>query len=150
MFFWCRILHEESARIEHFLFSVDISCRIVCANCSQMAAITSQVIKQPLGVFLLVFCNEFYWVKPWKSSILTKSDRFWSARGGHHDLAPKDPRQQSTKVEKLKIGSMNFLKHKKSSKSVHKPKSYTNFCELKKHHFFSFKNRYFSLIFGMT
>ena len=67
-----------------------------------------------------------------------------------HMNRPKDPRQQSTKVEKLKIGSMNFLKHKKSSKSVHKPKSYTNFCELKKHHFFSFKNRYFSLIFGMT
>ena len=113
----CRILHEESARMEHFPFSVDISCRIVCANCSQMVPFAFQVRKQPLGVFLLVICNGFYWIKPWKSAILTKSDQFWSARGGHHDLAPKDPRQQSTKVEKSKIQYLSFTKHKTLSQN---------------------------------
>ena len=43
--------------------------------------------------------------------------RFCSARADHHDLAPKDPRQQSSKVEKSKVLGLSFLKHQKLLKN---------------------------------
>ena len=43
----------------------------------------------------------------------------------------KDPRQQSTKVEKSKAEHTNFIENKKISKSIHKPKSYSKFCKYK-------------------
>ena len=73
-------------------------------------------------------------VKQWKFTILTW---FCLSEHGFDMVVSKDPRQQSTKVEKSKIQYLSFTKHQKLSKNSSWVKSYVEnnfpffFCQKK-------------------